>query len=86
MLVLDQFSYPNPNTVSLEQLQTLQLIAQQVVFSLDGLTQLSSEEKKNIALMNVNDLYQAFGLEIPHEFIDISIEAGVCLARTLRMN
>ena len=84
MYILNLFRANGTKSFGLEQLQTLQLIAQQVVFSLENLTELSGAEKKTLATMNVDELLQGMGINAPGEFIDISIEAGVLLARSLR--
>lgn len=85
MYILDiLFRYHGTKNFGLEQLQMLQLIAQQVVFSLESSTEISGTEKKVLATMNVDELLREMGICAPEAFIDISIEAGVLLARRLR--
>jgi len=67
----------------LEHLQILQLVAQQVVFSLEDIN-IGGAQKKSLAMANVKELFWELGYEAPDELVDLSVEVGVRLARCLQ--
>ncbi|MCA9776700.1 MAG: hypothetical protein KC800_08295 [Candidatus Eremiobacteraeota bacterium] len=84
MFIIKLFWNREYRGLRLEHLQMLQLISQQVVFSLEDMLDLTEEEKKKLAFTNVRELFSELGHEAPDEFIEISVEAGVRLARSLK--
>ena len=84
MFIIKLFWNREYRGLRLENLQMLQLISQQVVFSLEDMLDLTEEEKKKLAFTNVRELFSELGHEAPDEFIEISVEAGVRLARSLK--
>jgi hypothetical protein len=84
MLIVKLFWNQEYRGLRLEHLQILQLISQQVVFSLEDMVDLTTEDRKSLAFTNVKELFSNLGHEAPDEFIEISVEAGVQLAKRLK--
>ena len=65
------------------QLQTLQMVAQQVVLSLEGSVKLPGAAKKALAFKLVVELAEELGIVAPDSLVDLAIEASVRLLRAL---
>ena len=66
---------------TLEQLETLIQLAEQVVLALEQTAQASGVEKKRLAVQMLADLARAHGLTPPILLLDTVIEAAVRLTK-----
>ena len=67
----------------LVQLQTLQMVAQQVVLSLEGSIKIPGAAKKALALKLMGELLEEIGIVAPDSLIDTAIEASVKILKAL---
>jgi hypothetical protein len=77
------FNFARKRRLNYDQLQTLQMVAQQVVLSLDGSVKIPGAAKKALALKFVGELLEQLDIVAPDSLIDVSIEAAVKLLRVL---
>jgi hypothetical protein len=77
------FNFARKRRLTFDQLQTMQMVAQQVVLSLDGSVKIPGAAKKALALKFVGELLEQLGIVAPDSLIDVSIEAAVKLLRVL---
>ena len=77
------FNFVRKKRLNHDQLQTLQMVAQQVVLSLEGSVQLPGAAKKALALKLVGELSEELGIVAPDSLMDIAIEAAVKLLKAL---
>jgi hypothetical protein len=77
------FNFARERRLNLDQLQTIQMVAQQVVRSLEGSVRIPGAQKKALALQLVGDALDKLGIVAPDSLIDISIEASVKLLKAL---
>lgn len=66
---------------TLEQLETLIQLAEQVVLALEQTAQASGAEKKRLAVQMLADLARSHGLSPPILLLDTVIEAAVRLTK-----
>lgn len=81
--MFDFFNFVRKRRLNYDQLQTLQMVAQQVVLSLEGSIKLPGAAKKALALKLVGELLEDLGIVAPDSLMDIAIEASVKLLKTL---
>ena len=77
------FNFVRKRRLTHEQLQVLQLVAQQVVLSLEGSVRLPGAAKKALALKLVGELTRDLGFVAPDSLMDVAIEASVKLLKAL---
>ena len=77
------FNFARQRRLNLDQLQTLQMVAQQVVLSLEGSVRIPGTAKKALALQIVGELLEKTGIVAPDSLIDIAIEAAVKLLKAV---
>ncbi len=77
------FNFARKRRLNHDQLQTLQMVAQQVVLSLDGSVKIPGAAKKAVALKIMGELLEELGIVAPESVIDISIETAVKLLKAL---
>ena len=73
------FNFVRKKRLNHDQLQTLQMVAQQVVLSLEGSVQLPGAAKKALALKLVGELSEDLGIVAPDSLVDVAIEAADCV-------
>lgn len=66
-----------------EQLQMLQTISQQVVFSVEGSVRIPGAQKKALAMSILRDLLRKLEIVAPDSLLDVAIEASVALLKAL---
>ena len=81
--MFDFFNFVRKRRLNYDQLQTLQMVAQQVVLSLEGSIKLPGAAKKALALKLVGELLEDLGIVAPDSLMDIAIEASVKLLKAL---
>ena len=81
--MFDFFNFVRKRRLSYDQLQTLQMVAQQVVLSLEGSIRLPGAAKKALAIKLVGELLEDLGIVAPESLMDIAIEAAVKLLKAL---
>jgi hypothetical protein len=69
--------------LNFEQLQILQLVAQQVVLSVEGSVQMPGAQKKAIAVELAGQILEEMGLVAPDSLIDAMIESAVRILKSL---
>ncbi len=69
--------------LSVEHLQILQMIAQQVVLSVEGSVRMSGPEKKAMALELTGQILRETKIVAPNSVVDTAIEAGVHMMKLL---
>ena len=74
--MFDIFNFARKRRLSFEQLQTLQMVAQQVVLSLEGSIKIPGAAKKALALKLMGELLEEIGIVAPDSLIDTAIEAS----------
>ena len=77
------FNFIRKKRLTHGQLQTLQMVAQQVVLSLEGSVRLPGATKKALALKLVGELTRDLGFVAPDSLMDVAIEASVKLLKAL---
>ena len=77
------FNFARKRRLSYDQLQTLQMVAQQVVLSLEGSVRIPGAAKKAVALKIVGELLEELGIMAPDSLVDTAIEASVKLLKAL---
>ena len=77
------FNFARTRRLSFDQLQTLQMVAQQVVLSLEGSVKMPGAAKKAIALKLVGELLEQLGIVAPDSLVDTAIEAAAKLLKAL---
>lgn len=77
------FNFARKRRLNYEQLQTLQMVAQQVVLSLEGSVKVPGAAKKALALKFVGELLEQLDIVAPDSLIDTAIEASVKLLKAL---
>ena len=77
------FNFARKRRLSYDQLQTLQMVAQQVVLSLEGSLKVPGSAKKAIALKLVGELLEQLGIVAPDSLVDTAIEAAAKLLKAL---
>jgi hypothetical protein len=77
------FNLARKRRLSYEQLQTMQLVAQQVVLSVDASARIPGAAKKALALQLMGELLEQLGIVAPDSLIDTAIEAAVGLLKAL---
>jgi hypothetical protein len=77
------FNFARKRRLSYDELQTLQMVAQQVVLSLESSVRIPGAAKKALALKFVGELLEQLGIVAPDSLIDVSIEAAVKLLKAL---
>ena len=82
-VMFDFFNFVRKRRLSYDQLQTLQMVAQQVVLSLEGSIRLPGAAKKALAIKLVGELLEDLGIVAPDSLMDIAIEAAVKLLKAL---
>jgi len=81
--MLEFFNFARKRRLSYDQLQTLQMVAQQVVLSLEGSVKIPGAAKKAIALKLVGELLEELGIVAPESLVDTAIEAAARLLKAL---
>ncbi len=81
--MLEFFNFARKRRLNHDQLQTLQMVAQQVVLSLEGSVKIPGAAKKAIALKLMGELLEQLGIVAPDSLIDVSVEAAVKLLKAL---
>lgn len=82
-VMFEFFNFASKRRLSLDQLQTLQMVAQQVVLSLEGSVRIPGTAKKALALQIVGELLEKTGIVAPDSLLDIAIEAAVKLLKAV---
>ena len=77
------FQFSRKRTLNFDQLQTLQMIAQQVVLSLEGSVRIPGPAKKRLALKLTAELLDELGIVAPDSLVDTAIEAAAKLLKAL---
>lgn len=77
------FNFARKRRLSFDQLQTLQMVAQQVVLSLEGSVKIPGAAKKAIALKLVGELMEQLDIVAPDSLVDTAIEAAAKLLKAL---
>ena len=70
-------------TLSFEQLRILQLIAQQVVLSVEGSVKLPGADKKAVALELMAQILEEIGLVAPGSLVDALLESAVSILKAV---
>ena len=81
--MFDFFNFVRKRRLTHDQLQTLQMVAQQVVLSLEGSIKLPGAAKKALALKLVGELLEDLGIVASDSLVDVAIEASVKLLKAL---
>ena len=81
--MLEFFNFARKRRLSYDQLQTLQMVAQQVVLSLEGSVRIPGAAKKALALKLMGELLEQMDIVAPDSLIDVSIEAAVKLLNAM---
>ena len=84
--MFDFFTQARKKRLNFDQLQTLQMVSQQVVLSLEGSIKIPGATKKALALTLVGDLLKEMRIVAPESLIDTAIEASVRLLKVLDAN
>ncbi len=82
-IMFEFFNIARKRRLSFEQLQTMQMVAQQVVLSLEGSVKIPGATKKALALKLMGELLEQLGIVAPDSLIDTAIEAAVGLLKAL---
>ena len=69
--------------LNFEQLQILQLVAQQVVLSVEGSVNLPGADKKAVALELAAQILEEMGLVVPDSLVDTMIESAVQILKAI---
>lgn len=77
------FNFARKRRLNFDQLQTLQMVAQQVVLSLEGSVRIPGAAKKAVALKIVGELLEKLDIVAPDSLVDTAIEASVKLLKAL---
>jgi hypothetical protein len=77
------FNFARKRKLSFDQLQTMQMVAQQVVLSVEGTVKIPGAAKKAMALEIVGGLLEKLDIVAPDSLIDTSIEASVQVLKAL---
>ena len=77
------FNFARKRRLNYDQLQTMQMVAQQVVLSLEGAVKVPGAAKKGIALKLVGEMLEEMGIVAPDSLVDTAIEASVRLLKAL---
>lgn len=77
------FNFARKRRLNFDQLQTLQMVAQQVVLSLEGSIKVPGTAKKALALNIVGELLEKLEIVAPDSLVDTAIEASVKLLKAL---
>ena len=77
------FNFARKRRLSFDQLQTLQMVAQQVVLSLEGSVKIPGAAKKAVALKIMGELLEQLQIVAPDSLVDTAIEASVKLLKAL---
>lgn len=77
------FNFARKRRLNLDQLQTMQMVAQQVVLSLEGSVRIPGAAKKALALKIVGELLEKLDIVAPDSLVDTAIEAAVMLLKAL---
>lgn len=77
------FNFVRKRRLNYDQLQTLQMVCQQVVLALEGSVKLPGAAKKGLALKLAGELLEDLGIVAPDSLMDIAIEASVKLLKAL---
>jgi hypothetical protein len=77
------FNFVRKRRLNHDQLQIVQLVAQQVVLSLEGSVRIPGAAKKAIALKVAGELLEERGIVAPDSLLDVSIEISVKLLQAL---
>lgn len=77
------FNFARKQRLSLDQLQTLQMVAQQVVLSVEGAVRIPGTAKKALALKLVGELLEQLDIVAPDSLVDVSIETAVKLLKAM---
>lgn len=70
-------------TLSFEQLRILQLIAQQVVLSVEGSAKLPGADKKAVAIELMAQILEEIGLVAPDSLVDALLESAVSILKAV---
>ena len=81
--MFDFFTQARKKRLNFDQLQTLQMVSQQVVLSLEGSIRIPGATKKALALSLVGELLEDIGIVAPNSLVDTAIEASVRLLKAL---
>jgi hypothetical protein len=81
--MLEFFNFARKRRLSHDQLQIVQMVAQQVVLSLEGSVRIPGAAKKAMALKVAGELLEERGIVAPDSLIDVSIETAVKLLKAL---
>ena len=76
-------NFARKRRLNFDQLQTLQMVAQQVVLSLEGSIKVPGTAKKALALNIVGELLEKLEIVAPDSLVDTAIEASVKLLKAL---
>lgn len=82
-MFLELFNSGRKKRLTFDQAQILQLVAQQVVTSLEGTLKVPGGVKKAVALDLVNQILKEVGVVAPDSLVDTSIEASVKILKML---
>ena len=66
-----------------EQLQIIQLVAQQVVLSLEGSVHLPGAQKKAMALELMAQMLEEMGIVVPDSLVDAMLESAVAILKAM---
>jgi hypothetical protein len=77
------FDFATKQRLSFSQLQTVQMVAQQVVLSLESSVRIPGAAKKAVALQIMGSLLEQLGIVAPDSLVDTSIEVAVKLLKAL---
>ena len=69
--------------LNFEQLQIIQLVAQQVVLSVEGSVKLPGSDKKAVALELAAQILQEMGVVAPDSLVDAMIEPSVQILKAI---
>lgn len=75
------FNFVRKKRLTHDQLQTVQMVAQQVTLSLEGSVRLPGAAKKALALRLVSEISEELGIMAPDSLMDVAIEAAVRAAK-----
>ena len=81
--MFDFFKTARKKQLNFDQLQTLQMVSQQVVLSLEGSIRIPGAAKKALALSLVGELLEDIGIVAPNSLVDTAIEASVRMLKAL---
>lgn len=77
------FNFAKKRRLSFSDLQTVQMVAQQVVLSLEGTVELPGATKKALAQKLTAELLEEIGIPAPDSIQGVAIEAAVKVMREL---